>query len=852
MAAQLVDNELPPLYKRHIRRPRLTRLLDASNAQAILIIGPAGYGKTTLAAEWLQGRDAGYWYRATGASADVAAFSAGVVEIIQPLLPGAGDRVLQRLRVPEVPERLARILAELLAEDIQEWPKDKWLVVDDYHLVAESTAVEEFVDWLLTLSPLRLITTSRVRPSWASARRTLYGEVTEIARRQLAMTPEEAGRIVRGTLTDSVHELVDEAQGWPALIGLAASGASMHRGTRLAESLHHYMTEELFRREDEDAQAVLLRSAVPPELDEHYAAALDIDLRASRDLFERQALVDKSDASSVTLHPLLREFLREEFKALDPSSFADCHRVAFRVALENERWHDAFELAQTVDHMLLAEVVVRAAPSYFTQGRLETIEKWLNDVPDSPGASPFLLLIRADMSIRLERLLAGHALAAEVADQVGDEHPAAMKAWSLQGQASYWQANDARALAEQRRAIRVTGGDEDRRQALWYAYLASSSLERDDAHEFLDALDELNRTLPSAPDRLRIAVGRVVLRSRQGTLAGGAETLERATALLGHAGDPLIVSSFLAHSAWVYLSRAKYDRARDLAREASRQARTLRLTLPIHASLAYEALAELGVGNHRAARRIQAELRESASKTEDPNPALITAIVGIRIALARREDLQDHLEPPVHALLAQASAIRELEALIALAAVVLGADDLAETKLKTLAATKGLEPFMYSLLARLILADRRKDAGILDLLATAVREVNRRACHDALVLAYRAHPELLRHVPGLPEELRAVVQRVLVSSRDHKLAASYGLRLEGSDPIDSLLTLRELEVLRLMAEGLRNAEIAQALVIAHSTAKVHVHNVMHKLGATSRLQAIRRYEAAELAGTNKR
>ena len=82
------ESVYPPLFRRHARRPRLTRLLDESSAQAILITAPAGYGKTTLAMEWLQGRQDAVWYRATKASADVAAFSAGVADVIAALETG--------------------------------------------------------------------------------------------------------------------------------------------------------------------------------------------------------------------------------------------------------------------------------------------------------------------------------------------------------------------------------------------------------------------------------------------------------------------------------------------------------------------------------------------------------------------------------------------------------------------------------------------------------------------------------------------------------------------------------------------------------------------------------------------
>jgi DNA-binding NarL/FixJ family response regulator len=53
----------------------------------------------------------------------------------------------------------------------------------------------------------------------------------------------------------------------------------------------------------------------------------------------------------------------------------------------------------------------------------------------------------------------------------------------------------------------------------------------------------------------------------------------------------------------------------------------------------------------------------------------------------------------------------------------------------------------------------------------------------------------------------------------------------------SELTERELEVLRLVAQGMDNAEIAQALVISPQTAKNHVSNILAKLQLENRIQA---------------
>lgn len=57
--------------------------------------------------------------------------------------------------------------------------------------------------------------------------------------------------------------------------------------------------------------------------------------------------------------------------------------------------------------------------------------------------------------------------------------------------------------------------------------------------------------------------------------------------------------------------------------------------------------------------------------------------------------------------------------------------------------------------------------------------------------------------------------------------------------LTSILTARELEIARMVAEGLRNREIAERLFLAHGTVKVHLHNVYQKLGVTSRVELAR-------------
>jgi DNA-binding NarL/FixJ family response regulator len=81
--------------------------------------------------------------------------------------------------------------------------------------------------------------------------------------------------------------------------------------------------------------------------------------------------------------------------------------------------------------------------------------------------------------------------------------------------------------------------------------------------------------------------------------------------------------------------------------------------------------------------------------------------------------------------------------------------------------------------------------------------------------------------------LSPAVTRQLLDQVARRLPASVDRRPEQL----AELTERELEVLRMLAAGLSNAEIAAALVVSEATTKTHVSNVLQKLGLRDRVQA---------------
>ena len=84
----------------------------------------------------------------------------------------------------------------------------------------------------------------------------------------------------------------------------------------------------------------------------------------------------------------------------------------------------------------------------------------------------------------------------------------------------------------------------------------------------------------------------------------------------------------------------------------------------------------------------------------------------------------------------------------------------------------------------------------------------------------------------------AYVAKLLAAFEREQHGAGTSLEAAVPLPLSPTLTSRERDVLRLLATGASNHEIAQSLVISLSTVKKHVSNVLGKLGATSRTQAI--------------
>jgi LuxR family maltose regulon positive regulatory protein len=848
MDPEPVRTDLPPLFRRHVRRPRLTRLIDESRAQSVVVMGPAGYGKTTLAREWAQGRNDVVWYQSTSASADVAAFSVGIADAVLPFVPEAGDRLRQRIRVPEAPEKAARPYAELLSHDLTAWPAGAWLIVDDYHLVTESSAVEEFVDWLLTLSPsLRLLVTTRQRPAWLSAKRILHGEVTEIDKDHLAMTSEEAGQILTGRTTEAVRALVRQAEGWPVLIGLASlAAASEFPSDRISEALFRYFAEEVFRREPPEVQEFMLLASIPAAISARLARdVLGIEKpEAFLARLEADGLIRKSESAGSTFHPLLRSFLQQKVLTEHPETAATVLAKALEDARSAERWDEAFDLAiRTQPRDLAAEIAGQGADDLLAEGRIETIEAWLELCGSAAFDHPSSVLARAEVILRRGQFSEAAAVAQDLAAQLPSSDPRRSRAWYLAGHAHYLLTQERRALEFYELARETASSRAALKDALWGLLLTSTELGLVSARDYLVELDEL--AAGTIDDRLRIATGRITLACHSGSLEGIWSQVEPLLHQAGYARDPMVRSSFLVQAAYAAVARGDYPRALQLSSDAVDYCRDLGLSFAAGFCLIHQAAAQIGLRQFEHARDSLDRLSDLATASDNPFLRGERGMLELKYLISSEGASAAHRNPPRHLHdEVPPVVLGELLGLEAISRASTGDARAAQDLIaRATVASEAVEARYYAAFAELIvqLVQGNKAFDPVADSASLLRQASADEFIDAFVIAYRGYPPLLQHCLGDPGSV-SLVRRIVRLANDAALARSAGLVVSDDYPTRSrsltVLTPREGEVLQLMSEGLSNEEISKRLFLSVSTTKVHVRHILRKLGVRTRLQAV--------------
>lgn len=479
-------------------------LLDALSAgcrcKLTLLSAPAGWGKTTLLAQWALeagGNKRSGWLSLDSSDNDPVWFWMYVIAALQRMSPDVGTRALELLAMGADP---VQVILPTLLNDLDTIDKPMVLILDDYHLVV-NRAVHDQVAFFISRMPanLHLMLATRSDPILPLARLRVSGELTEMRTEDLRFGASEADQLLNHVLGLSLDRadielLHQRTEGWAAGLYLAALSLAGRADTAafiktFAGDNRHivdYLMAEVLDGQPPQIRSFLLRTSILGRLSGPLCdAVLQLSDSASvLEMIERENLfVVPLDTSRhwYRYHQLFAELLRTELRRSEHDLVSDLHRRA-------AAWFETEGLIdEAVRHLIAGGDIERSADmiaadwvTEFNGGGLSTVSSMLDQLPDETVLQdPRLSVARAWIALGLGQLddAAEWIEAAETraADGAADGATISAQVVVLRAVHAFKTAAVATALEEARRAITLNLDEAPLGQSSAYCIYGSAS-----------------------------------------------------------------------------------------------------------------------------------------------------------------------------------------------------------------------------------------------------------------------------------------------------------------------------------------------------------------------------------------
>ncbi len=423
---QIAKVQRPALRDETLERPRLLDWLRAKvHGRVVLLLADAGYGKTTLLADYARRtRMRTLWYRLDPDDRDWVTLLHHLVAAGREHDPGFAPATAGLLTQIGVGGPAREVVLDTFLEELPSIAVNgAVLILDDFHVVDDAPDVRHVTRELLARAPERLtvVFASRRLPPVPLSRMRSVGEVAELGTDDLRFDAAETSQLFTETYgrrldADVLADLVVRTEGWIASLQLVQaalrdrSPAEIRRFVRSLSGAHHdlydYLAEEVVGDLSEELQRFLMETSilqvVTPELAEVVCARDATDVARLTLAAERLTLLSRLSGGPRThlrYHPLVREFLEARFRSTDGhEAVATLHRRTAAAAAASDWRLGAHHYREAGDTDAMLDVIGVAIPTIMGNGQYDLAEAFIGTIaPDQRPPGFELILSRVDM-----------------------------------------------------------------------------------------------------------------------------------------------------------------------------------------------------------------------------------------------------------------------------------------------------------------------------------------------------------------------------------------------------------------------------------------------------------------------
>lgn len=403
----LIETKLhaPVARKEWVERPELIRYLASAAARLILIDAPAGFGKTTLAAQWRSGSidcRPFAWVSLDPGDDDPSRLWGHITSALHLACPEFdSEKILQSLH-SQAPDFDGTVLP-LLVNELASIRQSAVLVLDDYHLIKERSCHDQMAFLLGHLPPsVQVVIMTRADPPLALARMRAAGEMVEIRARELRFDLPQAAALIttvaEAELTDhELADLVERTEGWPAGLYLAAlslrghpsPGEFVRQFTGDNRFIVDFLAGDVLSRQPAEVRQFLMRTSILARFCGPLCDAVtgSADAAGILEVLERENLflvpLDEN-RQWFRYHQLFAHVLRTQLARAEPEIVPYLHNRA-------SAWHQrSGSPDEAISHALAAgdldgatDLIARRYYVCIDTGQIATVRRWLRLLGDS-------------------------------------------------------------------------------------------------------------------------------------------------------------------------------------------------------------------------------------------------------------------------------------------------------------------------------------------------------------------------------------------------------------------------------------------------------------------------------------